>query len=428
MRHFLQITCSLLVVFNIATAQQLSSVPSVDSVARFEAIPNSLAFQLLGLPSSKVAEPGTISKALASLSSFVDRSGHLATGLGVSLAPYQLWKGTDLQISEYVNSWWTRLLSNTQVSFGTAPSLNVDSSVDWAVGAQVVFLNSGDGRLDFDHIQSLVDRAHEIFSVIPIPDLGTPGLTANARALYNRATGLAVAISNADSVQLNPDSALVKSLGATIDSIAAVNPKLGMQLSKYLDKRIDAALSTAHLNEARDSIASTQPDPTWNAVSLDFNAGAVYRTSSIKIQDSKFSKAQFWLSSSWGSDLSKTMGIQIIEQLGWYKQTALTRSRDSIAGIDTIRVFDTLQADSTGLSAALMMRVGSQDFRFGAGFNALGSSGFAFNRGTMSFVSEIRVSNKIWIVASIGGDFADKQKPGWKPGLSVKGTGDFFGL
>jgi hypothetical protein len=406
-----------------SSAQSLSGVPTIDSLARFESIPDDLAAHLLNLPGSAVQQPGTISSFLADIFNTVNLQGKLTTGVGISFAPYQLLEGDRLQLPDYVGSEWTRILTNSQIAIATAPALDVDSALDWAVGARVVLLNTGDGRLNTAYIDQLLGKAATIFRKLPLPSVGSSFSPAE-RELSNQALALAVRINNLTAEQF-ADS--LDAIQSAIGTIRTANPAVADSLTTFLaDQKVEA--ESQALSVARDTILSRDYDPAWNTTSLDLNLGVVFRTLTETVQQSDLDKFQSWVSGGFGFGSS-----QLLVQAGLYYQFEVSRQFDSVAvtvdtttgRADTARVSKSFvaQNDSTLFTAALMYRVGTRDVRFGIGGNAIGT-----DRGTINILAEIRISAKAWIVASVNGQVADGARPLWTPNITVKATGGVFGF
>lgn len=415
----------LLSTVHRSVAQSLSGVPTIDSLASFESIPDDLIPHLLNLPGNAIQQPGTVANFLADIFNTVNLQGKLSTGIGIAFAPYQLLNGNRLQLSDYVGSEWTRILANSQISIGTAPALDADSALDWALGARIVILNTGDGRMNTGYIDQLMGKAAAIFRKLPLPDVGA-SFSPSERQLSNQAVGLAVRINNLTAEQFaNSDS--LDAIQSTITTIRASNAAVADSLTAFLaDQKIGAESQSLKL--AKDTIISNGYDPAWNTTSLDLNLGVVFRTTNETVQQSDLNKLQSWVSGGFGFGSS-----QLLLQVGLYHQFEVGRQVDSLSVTtdtttgrsDTVRTSRTLvrQNDSTLFTAALMYRVGTQDFRFGVGGNVLGT-----DRGTINIVTEIRLSSKAWIVASVNGQVADGARPLWTPNITVKATGGVFGF
>jgi hypothetical protein len=413
--HYILAVLAFLCIPKVLDAQ--INVQSVDSVAKFQAIPNDLAFQLLGLSGNNIQQPGTVSDFLASIEPSVNLKGVFSPGLAISFAPYQLLMGNNLQLRDYIANGWTRLLTNSQLSIGSAPSRNADSSQDWGIGARIVILNSGDGRLDPAYINLLVQSAQEVFNAVPLPPtLGKVSpeflkINFEAFKLCAQIKGKIPGDRIIPHLQ-NALKPLLDSLMALADSLKDLNVD-GQRfdneagsiiefVKKYSDPQNLAAYQK--LIDARSAIANIQSNgdnPGWNATTLDINVGTVYRAIGGNAEQSQFSKVQFWLNGGVGLGSS-----QLLAQVGYYHQYGLVG-----------------QIDSSYLTTAIMYRYGNENLRLGLGGNGMGSS-----QGSLNLVAEVRVSAKAWIVGSFNRDVAKGIAPTWSPGITLKTTGGGLGL
>jgi len=398
------------------------SVPSMDSLAKFVSIPDDEAFQLLGLPQDKVQQPGTISSFLASITSAIDAKGILSPGIGISIAPYQLLMGDKLQLSDYVTHWWTRALSNTQISLGTAPTREADSSQDWGVGLRFVFLNSGDGRLDTNYINQLISSAQEVFNATPFPDNGSK-IPKSFMELHEKAEKLIVKVNNAIKPN-NSNSAIIGQITPFLDALDSIayqmdtssdfkkncpnsNGALRQYVAKYRQpSTIENLLRLRKARESIDSIRNGKLSSKWNSYSLDFNIGTIYKTKATNISQSAFKNLQAWISGGIGI----FDHFQLLAQLGVFHEFSLLG-----------------QGDSTFMSSGFMARGGTKDFRIGIGIN--GSNNFSsIDRGEVNVVTEFHLNQKAWIVPAINWQFARGMLPIVYPSISIKATDGVLGL
>ena len=418
-RYASAFTFMLLTVSGRTSAQ--TKVKSVDSVATFQAIPSDPVFDLLGLPGNNIQQPGTISNFLLSIQPLVLQGGSLSPGVAIAFAPYQLCEGDRLQLNDYLGSWWTRLLTNTELSVGTARSKGSDSSQDWGVGLKIVMFNTGDGRLDGAYIDRLYESALELYIETPLPKPGTLIGTADEVIIIDQF------ILSSDKIRgkiknmiLKPDGVNVywKSIQESLDTLAFLSDSLeahGQTVSAGLIRRYIAVrrdpVNLQGLKEEyqkatsaigiKNKLNADGDSPDWNTSSLDLDFGAVYRASNAIVQHSVLSKSRVWVNGSWGLGNS-----QVIGQVGYYRQ------------------YPSLgQSDSSRVTAAVMYRYGSKDVRFGAGTNTVG-----FTQGSFILAAEIRVSSSAWVIASFDRDFMKGQIPTWSPAIGVKTTSGVFGL
>jgi hypothetical protein len=397
--------CACLLIFCTAfSIAQITNITSIDSVAVFEAIPSDLAFDLLGIPGNTIQQPGTMSKLLASIQPVIDSRGTLSPGLAVSFAPYQLIKGDQLQLKDYAADPWTRLASNVQISLGTAPSINSDSSQDWGVGFKINIFNSGDGRLDTNHINQLVQSSLEIFNAIPLPSEGT--VSPSFLLLSAKARKLSVTTNNAildnDTVKANKSLDSLLEIAAEFDSLGQTGQQTYSALNQFIQKNRGKISDIAKLREIKHAIVEHSGDQSaWNSTSLDLCAGTVYRATQSKIKQSDIDRLRVWLNGGIGFGSS-----QLIAQIGYFQQYK-----------------NSTLNDSSYATAAIMYRYGSKDVRVG-----LGANGYDFDRGTMNLVTEIRLNKSAWLVISVNRDFAKGELPTWNPGFTIKTTGAGLGL
>jgi hypothetical protein len=398
--YFLLSLCMLLFWATFGVAQP-TTIPSIDSVAVFEAIPSDLAFDLLNIPGNTIQQPGTMSKLLASIQPVVDSKGTLSPGIAVSFAPYQLIKGDQLQLKDYAADPWTRLASNVQLSLGTAPSMNADSSQDWGVGLKINIFNSGDGRLDTNHINQLVESSLEIFHALPLPsvDSETPLLLLN---LLRQGKKLFINAQNAilDKNTTKADSCLDELVKISED--VESQGKSGELIAKAMRQLITKARNITALQETKQAIKENSGDQSaWNSSSLDLCAGTVYRAVQSKIKQSDINRWRIWLNGGVGFGSS-----QLIAQIGYFQQFKNSNLNDS-----------------SYASVAIMYRYGSKDVRVG-----LGANGYNFDRGALNLITEIRLNKSAWLVISVNREFAKGEFPTWNPGITIKTTGAGLGL
>ncbi|HUI28923.1 MAG TPA: hypothetical protein VLX91_01810 [Candidatus Acidoferrales bacterium] len=376
------------------------TVETADSVARFQAIPNDVAFDLLGLPGNNIQQPGTISAFLASVQPAVNLKGELSPGIAITFAPYQLLMGSKLQLYDYYNSQLVRILSNTQVSLGTAPSKNADSSQDWAIGTRIVILNSGDGRLDSNKIKLLAKASIEALDALPKPHEGQK-VTPQIQKIYEEVQDLVQNVNNyiATGVSVTSNDSLSRMLDKLrnyADTLEAIDPSYHAEAEALRNQAEHFVFNSAILE-----LRKIKPNPGWNATTLDVDAGAVYRANNAIIRQSALSRFRVWINGGIGLGDSQLLG-----QLGYYRQYALSG-----------------QADSTYLSYAIMYRYGNQDFRLGIGGNGIGTE-----KGSISIVAEIRMSPLFWIIASLNRDLNKGMTSVWSPGISLKTSGGLLGI
>lgn len=426
MKNYLSVVgliCFFVVILSLSLensfGQSVLPVSSIDSVAKFEAIPSDLAFDLLGISGNNIEQPGTLSSFLASITPAVDLQGHISPGIAVSFAPYQLLEGDKLQLKDYVDNPFIRILSNTHISLGTAPTKDADSSQEWGIGARIVLFNSGDGRLNTDYLDLLAREGIEAFQASPLDSKGLKDPSKDFADLHLKARKLFAQISplihSGDSLNLkqiqSEISPYLDSLDTIADEMASLNngfdhhlqvDSLHSYIARYSNPMYIQGIRKAILAaKIKNTIRSNNDSPDWNTTSLDLNIGTVYKAANGNVQQSAFSKYQAWISGGLGFGNS-----QILAQLGIYHQFAVSG-----------------QTDSTFATTALMFRYGGKDLRLGVGANAMD-----FDHGTMNIVAELRLSSKAWIVASFNREFAKDMSPTWTPSITVKATGGAFGF
>jgi len=232
------------------SSEKISSIGRIDNIVNYEAIPSDPIFDLLNLTGKEVSTPGTMNKFLASITNTTGFDGKLKTGIAISITPLQMFKSGELK--DYISSFWERVKCNFQLSLGTAPDLNTDSTLNWGIGIRIPFLNSGDGRLDIENIEQLKKKSDLIFESIPVPDV-------------------------ADS--------------ETRKKILAERKKLEEKLSDQMKK----------LDTISNSIIKNGQKPDWNTDSFELVAGVVFTATDSKIQKSGFNKFRAWLGGSFGT-------------------------------------------------------------------------------------------------------------------------------
>ncbi|HTY38388.1 MAG TPA: hypothetical protein VMH23_14815 [Bacteroidota bacterium] len=395
-------SCVLILTYGNVVAQNMVSV---DSVTKFQAIPGDIAFDLLGLPGNNIQQPGTVSSFLASLQPEVTIHGELSPAIAISIAPYQMLMGDKLQLIDYIRDPWTRVLSNTQLSLGSAAGLNADSSRDWAIGVKMVFLNSGDGRVDKQKLELLLGEGLEVLHLLRPPatlppDSVNEALT-EARVRINVLIASIVSKKSQQTVAAN-ESALLSYL----ESKKGVDPVFRLA-GEYLKEEIDSGhlerviRSIAEYKKVEDQINQSDLRPDWNATNLELDAGAVYRAFGSNVRQSAFSKFRIWLNGGFGGGASQFLG-----QIGFYRQFSLPG-----------------QMDSTYLTYAIMYRYGNKDLRIGLGGNGMGG-----DKGAINLAAEIRLSSMGWIVASFNREFMKGFAPTWSPAIGLKTSSGFWGL
>ncbi len=388
---------TLLVIVLISVVNlHAQSIPNADSVAVFEAIPNNLVFEMLALPGNAIQQPGTVSEALLSLTSIIGTDGSIHPGLGITIAPYQLAVGEDLELKDYIGNWWTRFMTNAQFSLGTAPSRNSDSAVDWGVGVRFVFFNSGDARTDQKTLDKLAERLGEVNDAAPDPiDLQNDSANTYATTVflpsYNE---FQQAFANGDSKAFEAARA---ALLALIDSDEFLK-----WYGKENQNERRAYIAAKTIATSQNQLKKQSLDPSWNAVSLDFNLGVVYSASESKIQKSDFQMFNAWLNGGIGFGPG-----QFLAQIGMQKYTQ--------------------QGDSIAVTAAAMLRFGNAKFRFGLGGNGI-YTGEQHQELTASLVSEYMVSQSAWVVFSINAVTQKGARPEYIPQFGIKTNGGFFHL
>lgn len=124
------------------------------------------AFVALGVTPETVSHPATPREFAASLLNGVDRNGTLQTGFALEAAPYQVFFGPQTSLTNYRNSYLTRLLYNTNLSIATTKaSTNDDKAQRVAFGMELTLFDKGDPRMD-DRFEALFNR---VTTQIPPP-------------------------------------------------------------------------------------------------------------------------------------------------------------------------------------------------------------------------------------------------------------------
>jgi hypothetical protein len=391
-----------------ACAQSSTTIASIDSIAVFQAIPNDVAFQLLDLPGNGVEQPGTVSEFLASIQPVLDSRGMITPGIAVSLTPYQLLRGDELQLADYARDPIVRILSNLQFSLGSAASQNADSSQDWGIGMRITLLNTGDGRLDTNHIKRLVASALEIFAATSLPETGET-VSPQFLKLVRRADELMVALRN--SLTPGPaepaDREAAELIADSLDTIAneldtlKIGSGTGSLQSNGIREFVGRYREINSYLNTRNALKEANATTSWNTTTLDIEGGAVYRSTKSKLSQSAIGKYRFWVNGGIGLGAS-----QLLAQVGLFHQLPNGPS-----------------IDSTSLFLALMYRIGNEKFRFG-----IGGNGYGLERGALNIVAELRISRGAWIVVSLNREFSKGFSPTWNPAFALKTTGGAFGI
>jgi hypothetical protein len=120
------------------------------------AVPESPAFTVLGVTPETVTRPTSPRAFATSLLNGIDQNGNFQSGLALDFAPYLLIAGDQLTLRKYQTQPFTRLLSRTQFSFGTAKGASdSDKSMRLALGFHATLWDRGDPRMDQDLIDCL---------------------------------------------------------------------------------------------------------------------------------------------------------------------------------------------------------------------------------------------------------------------------------
>jgi hypothetical protein len=118
------------------------------------------AFVALDVTPETVDSPSTPREFGASLLNGLDRKGVLQSGLALQAAPYQILAGRQTSLTEYRDSYLTRLLYNTSLSIGTTKaSSDNDQAVRLALGLSLTLFDNGDPRMN-PAIQQLFDNVN----------------------------------------------------------------------------------------------------------------------------------------------------------------------------------------------------------------------------------------------------------------------------
>jgi hypothetical protein len=407
---------------SLTLAQEQSTynpkVQSGDSV-KFEAIPFDPVLDMLGYNNNQISQPGTIDKVLASASSAIDIRGRFQTGFAVSFAPYFILNAKNLYLRDYILNPATRILTNTQVSFGTAPSLNKDSSLNWGFGIKIPLCNTGDARIDTVKINYLVNLSEQIFAITKefiSPDIQRLVSDSNHPKMKTR---LQKNIKSYENSLLDPapDSTRQKTLQTMIDTVQAIKKdfikawqekvladttlKNSQQKdSTHIDTLFKNIQDAITLHQELRGIYEQQTiiksqTPSWNApFYADFNAGIVYRASGANIKESGAERFRLWLNGG-GQIFPFAPWLQVMGQVGYQHIFALGSEAQQ-------------RKDSVVAHAAVMLRGGNEDLRFGIG----GSVRYEQPQQMMSsesavkglFMANLEVRyHHLWIIGSLSG-------------------------
>lgn len=256
------------ILYSQPTEQQkkANSYLRIEDIIKFQAIPSDPVFDLLDLNETQIDKPGTIQKLLTSVKQTTGVNGKLITGIGLTFAPYQIFAGDSITLYKYINSNWERIKSNFQISFGTSPSKNADSSLNWGLGIRIQFLNSGDGRLDTNQYTKMGEIASKI---------------------------------------LDDEKSKLPEEGETVTPEEMRRRKL--RFEELVKLQNDSAIYGAVEELKKDAKGD---DPDWNATSLAVNLGVVLKSTDSKIQKSGLDKFRAWVNggiggSSWFQGLAQ---------------------------------------------------------------------------------------------------------------------------
>ncbi len=146
-------------------------------------VPDSPAFAVLGISPENVVRPSNPQELVTSVLNGVDRNGNFQTGLALDTAPYLLFFGKDVTLASYQQSYITRLLTRTQLSFATSKGTEQeDPSTRLALGLHLTLLDRGDPRFDVDLQQTYDSIDAEIRRIRgPIPPGADMQLEADRR-------------------------------------------------------------------------------------------------------------------------------------------------------------------------------------------------------------------------------------------------------
>jgi hypothetical protein len=145
------------------------------------------AFVALDETPETVNNPSTPREFAASLLNGVDGKGVLQTGLAVDVAPYQLFFGPQTSLRDYRDSYFTRLLYNTNFSLGTTKAATgSDKAQRLALGVSVNLFDKGDPRLS-PVIEKLFNQVTDRIPPYEYnPDLTRAENDAAAKAHYEK--------------------------------------------------------------------------------------------------------------------------------------------------------------------------------------------------------------------------------------------------
>ena len=134
------------------SAQQAVSTLKKDQPAQAEtldlSVPESPGFTVLGLTPQTAARPALPRAFAASLLNGVDQQGNFQSGTAFDVAPYPLFAGHAISLSQYRKSGQLRFLSNAQASFAMTKGVgDFDKSVRIGLGFRFTLFDNGDPRL-----------------------------------------------------------------------------------------------------------------------------------------------------------------------------------------------------------------------------------------------------------------------------------------
>lgn len=147
---------------------------------RLYAVPESPAFTFLDATPASVSRPTTSRELGVALLSGLDHAGRVQQGFAVEFTPAQLVRTS---LAQYRPGHWQYLLSNLQVSLGTARAAGDSASTDLALGLRTTILDEGDPMTSPTFVRALGDALLKCAPTRPGEAQSPACLGNSARAL-----------------------------------------------------------------------------------------------------------------------------------------------------------------------------------------------------------------------------------------------------
>lgn len=167
------VPCIVSIVIGTHVFGEEGSGDDLAKVIESIAVPNSPAFNVLGVTPDKVTRPGNMRELAVGLLQGLDENGNFQNGLAVDFSPYLLFVGDDLSLAEYRDNRFARFASHIQLSMGASKGTdNNDKSAKIAAGIRATIFDFGDPRMDTEFDKYFVDTCKRVSDKYgPIPPM-----------------------------------------------------------------------------------------------------------------------------------------------------------------------------------------------------------------------------------------------------------------